>query len=607
MQPSLHDEFGNHKDRPTAETIATVKNILRSVGIGDKTPMSERYFNPVEGCHSVRITDLSYPALGSNGKGVTDEYSQASAYAEFIERLQCLYSYLFKCAGEISTPERMFHDEEEVPVADLLRDIPEIMQETVAKPEALPVDTLTCLPFWDVAQGETRMLPYNLLLLVTLSTGMCSGNTAEESLTQGICEVMERYASGLAIKGKLRAPTIPLEDLPLSAPGLRHIIEALHARGLKLVVKDCTMGGTIPVLAAFVIDEANDRFNLCYGSDPVFDVALQRCITELYQGRQELPHSYSYWLNGPQPPKDYFNNVHSSLKQLMAPAPPAAYRDAFAIPDLSNREYLAFVLERVHAAGGAVYVRDFSFLGFPSHYVYIQGMSSPAPAPAQESRFYLKDLDEAMSTLFRIHKAGTADVRRLARMFAEKVNGETIFTRVLVRSMNNFFARAPVVQGIEPRSFLSFLFLEAERPDEVIRILQEPRGQHEAPPEMKFWPILLDYSRLLKSGASPEEALAKLSDTHCENPYGQSLPHLVNQQWASFYLREPADTQGRKFEGLPIPRCDSPFSCFGCAFNGKCMLKRFFEVRAKIKNTYKPIDQARLGAVLSNNPASRNA
>ncbi len=594
------NDYGNHKDRPAGETIALLKDILRNVGIGDSTPIVERRFNPMEGCHSIYIVDPSYPALASYGKGVTDEYSQASAYAEFVERLQCMYFHLFHCLGGIFPSEPLFHDQAEVAVADLMRESPGILREMLADVAALPVKTLPCLPFWDVSKGKTRQLPLNLLFLVTLTTGMSSGNTPEESLTQGVCEVMERYAARLVVQGELPTPTIPLDDLPVTAPGLKRVIDLLHSSGLKLIVKDCTMGGAIPVLAGIVVDEAGDRFCLCYGSDPVFDVALQRCITELYQGRHHLPHSYSFWQGDVAIPPDYFNNVYASLRHLLRDAPEAPYQNAFSVPGRTNKEYLAFVLDKVHAMDASVYVRDFSFLGFPSHYVYISGMSPPEKSSAEQTAFYFQGIDESLSIIFRLPEAEPHEIQRLAQLLADKYRSETPFSSLLLQSMENCFCRAPVVKWIEPRSFLAFLFIETGYLDDALRLLEEPKHVLDDPPEKDLWPILADYCRLEKRGVSDEEALSRLRTDHGDGPYGPSLPHLVTQNWASVYLKEPPDANGRKFLGLPIPRCDSPFSCQACSFNGRCLLGRFVEIRGKIATAYKPIDQSRLGAILTN-------
>ena len=113
-----------------------------------------------------------------------------------------------------------------------------------------------------------------------------------------------------------------------------------------------------------------------------------------------------------------------------------------------------------------------------------------------------------------------------------------------------------------------------------------------------------DYCRLIIEGGEPAAILDALQKQHGDSAYGDSLCHLVNQDYASFYLKAGADQPGKKFDGLPTPRCLSPFSCRQCACRTFCYVSRFFEIRSKIKKAYQPVDQSRLGGILST-PATR--
>lgn len=597
--PPKGNEYGNHKDRCPLETIARIESILHMVGIGDTSPIREKRFNPAPHCHSVNIADPGFPILTANGKGVTDEYSRASAYAELIERMQWYYTLWFSRLGGILQREPMHPDGEDVSVSKLLKDAPEIMHELVEDADAIPVETLHCLPFWDVRRGVERLLPYELMFWKTYSTGMCAGNTNEESLVQGICEIMERYVARQVMEGTFSAPTIPATALPCLSSGIRHMIESLEDSGLKLIIKDCTMGGTLPVLAAIVIDEANDRFGLDFGCDPVFDVALQRCITELFQGRMELEFPYSYWKEGPPPLKDFFNNVHTALPRLLPDATGGQYQKAFTVKGQSNTECLQFLQSKVQALGAAIYVRDFSFLGFPTHYVYIQGLPALESLSREECHFVLQNADECLDIMFRIHEENKEDIERLAQHYADKLRKETPFSGCLVNSLYTPFLPVPVQEWLDPRAFVAFVFIETNRFEEALNVLEDERISFSQSQNKELWLLLAEYCRLLKSNIQPEEMSMELEAQYGHGPYGQSIPHLLNRQWASLYLQESAQIPGRKFDGLPMPRCSSPFSCITCPLSRKCLLKRFIEIREKCKKAYRLVDQTRLARVFS--------
>ena len=90
MQQEINVKF---KDAPPQETVAKIKKILDDVGISVTEYWNE---SGIENCWSLNLmADNAFP-LFSNGKGITRELAQASAYAELIERLQCglsLYKY----------------------------------------------------------------------------------------------------------------------------------------------------------------------------------------------------------------------------------------------------------------------------------------------------------------------------------------------------------------------------------------------------------------------------------------------------------------------------------------------------------------------------------
>ena len=82
------------KDAKPEHTIEKIKQCLADVGI----VLKEQLIDPgIGNCYSVHVyVDGGYPMF-TNGKGVTPELARASAYGEFIERVQCgLLLYKFQ-------------------------------------------------------------------------------------------------------------------------------------------------------------------------------------------------------------------------------------------------------------------------------------------------------------------------------------------------------------------------------------------------------------------------------------------------------------------------------------------------------------------------------
>ncbi len=75
---------GEYKDESPIKTVEKIKGILRDNGI---ETTEELYDSEVPYCSSLRVT-VNGTAFGSNGKGLSPEFTLASGYGELVERLQ---------------------------------------------------------------------------------------------------------------------------------------------------------------------------------------------------------------------------------------------------------------------------------------------------------------------------------------------------------------------------------------------------------------------------------------------------------------------------------------------------------------------------------------
>lgn len=75
-----------YKEDTPENTIKKIRDILYNIGL---TTYETFWGNPYEGIYSVRIeTTEKQGKFGTNGKGRNVEYTLASGYAEFLERIQ---------------------------------------------------------------------------------------------------------------------------------------------------------------------------------------------------------------------------------------------------------------------------------------------------------------------------------------------------------------------------------------------------------------------------------------------------------------------------------------------------------------------------------------
>lgn len=140
------------------------------------------------------------------------------------------------------------------------------------------------LPFTRHRDGETVYFPSNLIENLFLSNGMSAGNTAEEAQVQCLSEIFERAVKKEIIENEIVLPEVPDEVLD-KYPSIKAGIDALEAQGFPVVVKDASLGGQFPVMCVTLMNPRTGGVFASFGAHPSFEVALERSLTELLQGR----------------------------------------------------------------------------------------------------------------------------------------------------------------------------------------------------------------------------------------------------------------------------------------------------------------------------------
>ena len=140
------------------------------------------------------------------------------------------------------------------------------------------------IPFINDRNGEVVYFPVNLLDNLYGSNGMSAGNTEFEAKVQGLSEIIERYVKRQIISRGLSLPTIP-EEVLQKYPKSYETFSELQGGGIKAICYDASLGGQFPVVCVVLINQRNGTTVASFGSHPIFEVALDRTLTELMQGR----------------------------------------------------------------------------------------------------------------------------------------------------------------------------------------------------------------------------------------------------------------------------------------------------------------------------------
>ncbi|WP_431023534.1 OsmC domain/YcaO domain-containing protein [Halomonas sp. H5] len=287
------------KDLPLEQTIANMTTILADLGM--KIEIAS-WRNIVPHVWSLHIRDAASPMCFTNGKGATKESALCSALGEFIERLSCNFFYNDQFFGEeiansdfVHYPnERWFQPgpNDELPEAILDDYTREIYDPDGELRGSHLIDTnsgkaergIVSLPFVRQSDGETVYFPSNLIENLYLSNGMSAGNTLPEAQVQCLSEIFERAVKRQIIEEEIALPDVPLEVLK-QYPAILEGIEALEAQGFPVLVKDASLGGQFPVMCVTLMNPKTGGVFASFGAHPSFEVALERSLTELLQGR----------------------------------------------------------------------------------------------------------------------------------------------------------------------------------------------------------------------------------------------------------------------------------------------------------------------------------
>ncbi|WP_207849553.1 MULTISPECIES: OsmC domain/YcaO domain-containing protein [unclassified Pseudomonas] len=302
LMPHSTSEAGTYivgKDLPLEQTIANMSGILADLGM--KIEIAS-WRNIVPNVWSLHIRDAHSPMCFTNGKGATKEGALASALGEFIERLNCNFFYNDQFWGEdIATAEFVHYPNErwfkpgpkdELPPEILDEYCLDIYNREGELKGSHLYDTnsgntqrgICSLPFVRQSDGEVVYFPSNLIENLFLSNGMSAGNTLSEAQVQCLSEIFERAVKREILEGEMALPDVPQEVLE-KYPSILAGIKGLEEQGFPVLVKDASLGGEFPVMCVTLMNPRTGGVFASFGAHPSLEVALERSLTELLQGR----------------------------------------------------------------------------------------------------------------------------------------------------------------------------------------------------------------------------------------------------------------------------------------------------------------------------------
>ncbi len=393
------ESFIPGKDASLESSIVSMQGKLDKLGFH----VEERsWLNPVDGVWSVHVRDRDCPLLFTNGKGGSRLAALASALGEFFERLSCNYFWTHyylgdqfarrdfahyprerwfqpgpngEWPGQLLTPElRTLYDPDGSIDANTLVDLNSGDSER----------GICALPYVRQRDGAEVWFPVNLIGNLYVSNGMSAGNTEMEARSQALSEILERHIKFRIISEGLCLPDVP-EDVIARYPRIAAGIRGLREAGFGILVKDASLGGEYPVMNVTLLHPEDQGCFSSFGAHPRFEIALERALTELLQGRGLDA------LAGFPPPGFDLDEIAASPNieihfvdssgiiswNFLGDTPDFEFCD-WNFSNTTAEDY-HWLIERIHRSGHDVYIADFTHLGVYACRILVPGMSEIYP------------------------------------------------------------------------------------------------------------------------------------------------------------------------------------------------------------------------------------
>ncbi len=272
------------KDLDLESTISNFHNLLKNVGFDIK----EVSKNPIHGIYSTFMYHQKSNAIFTNGKGFSLKASLASAMGEMFERVSTNFMFADFYLDDIDLICEHTKVVSNLKLSKLLnRELLTIYgQDGLLKASHLydfgsKDIQVSSLKFIRESDKKEFLFPINLLDNLYVSNGMSAGNSEFEAKTQSLSEIIERFVKNRVISKSLTLPNIPKKYIK---PHISNAIYELEKNGFKILIKDASLGGVYPVINITLINSGG--VFLSFGAHPIFDIAMERALSELLQGRE---------------------------------------------------------------------------------------------------------------------------------------------------------------------------------------------------------------------------------------------------------------------------------------------------------------------------------
>ena len=403
----MTETFIPSKDASLESSIATLQGKLLALGIHT---IEQSWLNEIEGIWSVHVIDKDCTRLFTNGKGASQLAARASALGEYFERLSTNYFWTHFYLGETIANQDFVHYPNEQwiklngdawPKELLTSELQKFYNPDDTCPASNLIDLnsgnkargICAIPYTRLRDGKTALFPVNLIGNLYVSNGMSAGNTMMEARTQALAEIFERDIKYKIIREGICLPDVP-EAVINRYPRIAAGIKGLRDAGYGILVKDASLGGKYPVMCVTLLHPQDQGCFASFGAHPRFEVALERALTELLQGRAigkngeglagfAAPGFDMEEIADSQNLEIHFVDSSGVISwDFLRNTPDYNFAD-WNFGSTTQEDY-DWCVNTIHNSGHDMYIADFTHLGVYACRIFVPGMSEIYPVEELE-------------------------------------------------------------------------------------------------------------------------------------------------------------------------------------------------------------------------------
>ena len=312
------------------------------------------------------------PGRKQMGKGSSTTQARASALMELVER----YSFFTfwqdpkRWNRATWTESGKRHGQPLIPIERILQSV----QDDLTPKQAVEVMDLVrwrFAPVENLSSGTVEHAPMDWFKTLNEFNGSSAGNTAEESILQGACELIERHVSALVDRECPALPTI--DPASFSDPVLIDLVACFRRTNIRLLLKDFSLGMPAPTVAALAWDPATfpDHSEIVFtaGTAASPEKAAIRAVTEVAQLGGDFETGSNYEASGLRK----FRSLEECAWLQSGDVVPVD-----SLPDIAHdnmRREIEALCKGLSVRGFTLYAADISHpeLTIPAHFSFVPG------------------------------------------------------------------------------------------------------------------------------------------------------------------------------------------------------------------------------------------